>query len=164
MKNETRPILEQGLVAGVLGHIVVAIIFAIMNLAAGRPVLHTPALLGASLYYGLTDPASLEIRAAYVFAYNGTHLLLFMLLGIIGAWLSMIADRGWQLWYLATFFFLFSAFHIVGMVQLLALPVRSAFPDVMLWVAGFCATAVMATYFIAMHPRLRSQLGHWQEQ
>jgi hypothetical protein len=164
MKDDTRRVLEQGLVAGVLGHIVVAVIFAGANVAAGRPLMHTPALLGATLFYGLTDPAALEIRASYVFAYNGTHLLIFTVLGIFGAWLTRIADRGWQLWYLATFFFLFVAFHIFGAVQLLALPVRAAFSDVTLWTAGFVATGVMATYFIATHPRLRSQLLHWQEQ
>ncbi len=164
MKDETRRILEQGLVAGVLGHIVVAVTFAIGNLVVGRPLLHTPALLGASMFYGLTDPSQLEIRAAYVFAYNGTHLLLFLLFGTIGAWLATIADRGWQLWYLATFFFMFVAFHLFGMVQLLAQPVRSAVSDVVLWVAGTLATCVMAAYFIATHPRLSAQLAHWQEQ
>jgi hypothetical protein len=164
MKDDTRRILEQGLVAGVIGHIVVAVTFAIGNLAAGRPLLHTPALLGASMFYGLTDPSQLEIRAAYVFAYNGTHLLLFLLLGTIGAWLATIADRGWQLWYLETFFFMFVAFHLFGMVQLLAQPVRSAVSDVVLWVAGLLATCVMAAYFIATHPRLRAQLAHWEEQ
>lgn len=164
MRDETRRVLEQGLVAGVLGHIVVALVFAMANLAAGRPVLHTPALLGASMFYGLTDPAALEIRAAYVFAYNGTHLLLFIVFGIIGAWLTMIADRGWQLWYFATFFFMFVAFHLIGMVQLLALPVRSGMSEIVLWVAGTLATGAMATYFVATHPRLRAQLAHWQEQ
>lgn len=164
MTEETRRMLGQGLVAGVLGHVVVAVIFAIANLAAGRPMLYTPALLGASLFYGLTDPAQLEIQASYVFAYNGTHLLLFMLLGLAGSWLTMIADRGWQLWYLATFFFMFIAFHIFGMVQLLALPVRSAFSDELLWTAGLVATAAMGAYFVLTHPRLRAQLAHWQEQ
>lgn len=164
MTEETRRVLGQGLVAGVLGHIVVAVIFAVANLAAGRSPLHTPALLGASLFYGLTDPAQLEIRAEYVFAYNGTHLLIFLLLGLAGSWLTMIADRGWQLWYLATFFFMFIAFHIFGMVQLLALPVRSAFSDVLLWAAGLLATGVMGAYFVLTHPRLRAQLAHWQEQ
>lgn len=164
MRIETRRVFEQGLVAGVLGHIVVALVFAFANLVAGRSLLHTPALLGASLFYGLTDPSQLEIRAAYVLAYNGTHLLLFILLGLIGSWLTMIADRGWQLWYLATFFFLFIAFHVFGLIQLLAAPVRLAFPDVMLWVAGLLSTAAMAAYFIATHPRLRAQLAHWQEQ
>jgi len=164
MKDETRQVFEQGLIAGIIGHLVVAVVFAVSNVAVGRPILHTPALLGASLFYGLTDPALLEIRAAYVFAYNGTHLLLFMIFGIIGAWLTMIADRGWQLWYLATFFFLLIAFHLFGMVQLLALPVQSAFSEVVLWAAGLLATAAMAAYFIAMHPRLRAQLAHWEEQ
>jgi hypothetical protein len=164
MTDETRQVLKQGLVAGVIGHIVVAVTFAVANVVEGRSLLHTPALLGASLFYGLTDPAQLDIRAQYVFAYNGTHLLLFMVLGFAGAWLSMIADRGWQLWYLATFFFMLIAFHIFGAVQLLALPVRSGFSDVVLWTAGLLATVAMGTYFVAMHPLLRAQLTRWQEQ
>ena len=164
MKADTQRMLEQGLVAGVLGHLVVATVFAVTNLATGRPLLHTPALLGASLFYGLTDPAQLEILASYVFAYNGTHLLVFVALGIVGSWLTQIADRGWQLWYLAAFFFLFAAFHIFAAVQLLALPVRQALSDITLWTSGFAATGAMAAYFIATHPRLRAQLAHWQEQ
>jgi hypothetical protein len=164
MKSETQQTLEQGMVAGVLGHITVAIIFALANLAGGRPLLYTPALLGASLFYGLTDPAQLDIRADYVFAYNGTHLLVFIALGMIGAWLAALADRGWQLWYLAVFFFLFVAFHVFGFIQLLALPLRESFSDLTLWAAGFAATAVMATYFVATHAPLRAQLKHWQEQ
>ena len=164
MKPATQRILEQGVVAGVLGHITVALVFALANVAAGRPLLYTPALLGASFFYGLTDPTQLEIRAAYVFAYNGTHLIVFLALGIIGSWLAAIADRGWQLWYLAALFFMFVAFHIFGFIQLLALPLRESFSDLMLWVSGLAATAVMATYFIASHPTLRAQLAHWQEQ
>lgn len=164
MRPATQRILEQGVVAGVLGHITVAIVFAAANLAAGRSLLYTPALLGASFFYGLTDPTQLEIRAAYVFAYNGTHLIVFLALGIIGSWLAAIADRGWQLWYLAAFFFMFVAFHIFGFIQLLALPLRESFSDLMLWVSGLAAMAVMATYFIASHPTLRAQLAHWQEQ
>jgi hypothetical protein len=49
-------------------------------------------------------------------------------------------------------------------VQLLALPVRSGFSDVLLWTAGLLATVAMATYFVATHPLLRAQLAHWQEQ
>lgn len=69
-----------------------------------------------------------------------------------------------QLWYLAAFFFMFVAFHIFGFIQLLALPLRESFSDLMLWGSGLAATAVMATYFIATHARLRAQLAHWQEQ
>jgi hypothetical protein len=160
MKEETQRVIEQGLLAGVLGHITVAIIFAIINLASGRPGLYTPALLGGALFYGVSDPAQLEIRAAYVFAYNGTHLLIFLALGLVGSWLTAIADRGWQLWYLALFFFLFVAFHVFGLVQFLVLPVRESLSDVALWIAGFAATAVMAAFFVARHPGLISRLAH----
>ena len=164
MKSETQRILEQGVVAGVLGHVTVAVIFALTNLAGGRSLLYTPALLGASFFYDLTDPAQLEIRAAYVFAYNGTHLLAFLAFGIIGSWLASVADRGWQLWYLAAFFFMFVAFHIFGFIQLVALPLRESFSDLTLWTSGLAATAVMVTYFVAHHAPLRAQLAHWQEQ
>jgi hypothetical protein len=164
MKTETRQILEQGLVAGVLGHLTVAIVFALANLAGGRSLLYTPALLGASFFYGLTDPAQLEIRAAYVFAYNGTHLLVFLAFGMIGAWLAAIADRGWQLWYLSAFFFMFVTFHIFGFIQLAALPLGASFSDATLWGAGLAATLVMAAYFLSRHAPMRAQLAHWQEQ
>lgn len=164
MKSDTQRILEQGVVAGVLGHVTVAIIFALTNLAGGRSLLYTPALLGASFFYGLTDPAQLDIRAAYVFAYNGTHLLVFLALGMIGSWLASVADRGWQLWYVAAFFFMFVAFHVFGFIQLLALPLRESFSDLTLWASGLAAMAVMVTYFVANHAPLRAQLAHWQEQ
>ena len=164
MRQSTQRILEQGLVAGVLGHVTVAIFFAIFNLAVGRPLLYTPALLGGALFYGLKDPSQVQIMAGYVFAYNGTHLLVFLVLGTIGAWLASIADRGWQLWYLGAFFFLFVAFHIFGFIQLLAQPLREAFSDIALWSAGLAATAVMIAYFVGTHPQLRAQLAHWQEQ
>jgi hypothetical protein len=164
MKDETRHVLEQGLVAGVLGHITVALVFAVGNLAAGRSLLYTPAVLGAYLFYGVTDPTQVQIQAGYVMAYNGTHLLVFLAFGLIGSWLAMIADRGWQLWYLAIFFFLFVAFHIFGFVQLTALPLHGAFSDTTLWVAGIAATMVMAAYLIRVHPLMRAQLAHWQEQ
>jgi hypothetical protein len=164
MKPETRRIFEQGLVAGVLGHLTVALVFAISNIIGGRPLLYTPALLGASLFYGVSDPAQVDIRAAYVFAYNGAHLVVFLALGTIGAFLASIADRGWQLWYLGVFFFLFVAFHIFGFIQLMALPLRGSISDVTLWAAGLAATAVMAAYFVATHAPLRAQLAHWQEQ
>ena len=164
MKDETRRVLEQGLVAGVLGHITVALVFAVENLAAGRSLFYTPALLGGYLFYGVTDPAQLQIQAGYVLAYNGTHLLVFLAFGVIGAWLAMIADRGWQLWYLSVFFFLLVAFHIFGFVQLTAQPLRGAFSDATLWIAGTAATAVMAAYLLRVHPLMRAQLAHWQEQ
>ena len=164
MKAETRRIIEQGVVAGVLGHLTVAFLFAVINLASGRPLFYTPALLGAAFFYGLSDPAQLQIQAAYVFAYNGTHLLVFLALGTIGAWLASISDRGWQLWYLAIFFYLFVAFHIFGFIQLLALPLRESFSDLTLWLSGFAAVGVMLTYLLAKHPATRAQLAHWQEQ
>ena len=90
MKEETQQLLAQGLLAGVLGHVTAAVVFAVANAMAGRPLLYTPAVLGASLFYGLTDPSQLEIRAAYVFAYNGTHLLVFIAFGLVAA----AGDRG----------------------------------------------------------------------
>ena len=164
MKDETRKILAQGLVAGLLGHVTVAIVFALTNLAGGRSIFYTPALLGASFFYGLTDPAQLQILPAYVFAYNGTHLIVFIAFGLIGSWLASIADRGWQLWYLAAFFFMFVTFHIFGFIQLAARPLGDAFSDATLWLAGFAATVVMATYFVTQHAPMRAQLAHWQEQ
>ena len=156
MGQNTARLLGQGAVAGVLGYLVVAAIFAIVNLAGGHSAFRTAAELGAALFYGARDPAQVAVTPQYVFAYNGAHLFVFLFFGIAAAWLASLADRGAQLWYVALFLFLFVGFHLVAGVQMLAAPMQRAIPATMVWVAGVAAALAMAGYLVRAHPRLRT--------
>lgn len=155
MKNTWREVLEQGSIAGLIGFATVAVIFAVLNVAQGKSPFYTAALLGASVFYGATDPAQVVVAPPAVIAYNGLHLLVFLVFGIIASALASIADRGWHLWFIALFFFIFISFHLEGFVQGFAFPMRRAIPDVALWSAGIIASLAMGAYILRQHPRMR---------
>ncbi len=164
MNTRTQDTLLQGLAAGFFGFVTTAIVFAVANMIAGRSLLYTPAVLGATMFYGVGDPAEMSTAVApYVFAYNGTHLIVFLIFGLVGSWLVSIAERGAMLWYPALFFFLFVAFHMIGGIQLAAQPVKETVPDAAVWLSGFLAAVVMAYYLLRVHPSVRQQLRGWQE-
>jgi hypothetical protein len=155
MREEQTKVLSQGLVAGLIGYGVVAAVFAVANLLAGRSIFYTAALLGGSLFYGVHDPARITVTAEYVFAYNGAHLLVFLVFGFVSAWLASLSERFTQFWYVGLFFFLFVAFHIVAAMQALAIPVQQAISGWAIWTAGGAAAAAMAAFLLSVHPRIR---------
>lgn len=163
MTDKSKEMLEDGIVAGLIGYATVCIVFAISNLVEGRSIFFTPAVLGASLFYGIDDPSKVEILPQYVFAYNGAHLVVFLLLGIASSWLACISERGAQLWFVAVFIFLVAVFHVVGAAQAVALPMQALMSGPAVWTAGILAAIGMGAYLLWQHPVLRRQMGHWQE-
>jgi hypothetical protein len=148
--------MRQALMAGAIGFAAVAVVFAVGNLVAGRSPFYSAALLGGALFFGVSDPARVSLAPAAILAYSALHLAVFIAFGAIAAALARLADRGWQLWFVALFFFIFVTFHLVAAVQGLAAPMRSVLPDAMVWGAGLAASVLMAAYLIRAHPRLRS--------
>ena len=55
MRPKWRTILREGIIAGVIGFGATIVLFAIANVLSGRPVFHTAALPGDSLFYGIRD-------------------------------------------------------------------------------------------------------------
>lgn len=151
-----RRTIKQGLVAGFIGFATIVMIFAIVNLVTGRSPLYTAALLGSALFLGVEDPSMVSISAGAVLTYSAFHLLVFLLFGIMAAGLATLADRGWQLWFVSLFFFIFFSFHLWAAAQGIAAPMRLELSDVTVWGAGFAASLAMAWYLIVVHPQLRS--------
>ncbi len=148
-------ILTQGAIAGLIGYVTLAALVSLMDLSNGVPALRTAAVLGATIFYGISDPAQIEILPDYVLAYNGAHLLAFLALGVIGAALAVLADRGRQLWYLSAFFYIFVAFHSIGFVQAMSEEMRAALPSTTIWIGGIVAALAMGLYLVRAHPKMR---------
>ncbi|MFI5311980.1 MAG: hypothetical protein ACHQQ3_12145 [Gemmatimonadales bacterium] len=164
MREKTLDMLWQGLFAGFLGFMTIILVFAVANVGAGRSPFYTAAVLGATLFYGVTDLSQMATTIApYVFAYTGLHLMAFLIFGLAGSVLATIAERGAILWYPGIFFFLFVGFHMIGAMQLLAQPIESALSSIAVWVAGMLASGVMAAYLLLVHPDVRRQLTGWYE-
>jgi hypothetical protein len=164
MKPERAQTWWQGLIAGMIGYATTVIVIAVVNLIAGRSPFHTAALLGSSLFYGLTDPASLVIWPGPVLAYNGLHLLVFLGLGALAAWIIHEAERGPHFWYLGAIVMGFVVFHLFGAFLLVTAPIRAALPVWSFVVGGVAALVTMSAYLIRVHPRLRAEFRDFAAQ
>jgi hypothetical protein len=136
MKAKNEELLMQGLVAGLIGYLVVVVFFFILNLIAGKSPFYTAALLGGVIFYGVGDPASVKVWAGPIIAYNGLHLVIFLVLGVVAAWLAELSERGPEFWYISILVFLFIGFHIYGALLLLTEPFREVFPVWQSFLAG----------------------------
>lgn len=151
-----RETVAQGILAGLIGFATVVIVLAIVNLLAGQSPFYTAALLGNALFYGVEDPLLASVSSAPILAYSVLHLIVFILFGILAAALAALADRGWQLWFVALFFFILFSFHLYAAVQGIAIPMRAALSGATIWAAGAAASLMMAWYLIRAHPRIRA--------
>lgn len=164
MDNRVKRTWSQGAIAGLVGYVVVAALVAVFDLASGRGLFHTPGLFGATLFYGLEDPASYQAGPGPVFAFNGLHLVMFLLLGTVAAWLAEFAERGPQFWYIGAVFFMLVILHLLGIALFAAYPVLSEVPAWLLVAAGIGGFFAMTVYLIVMHPELLRGSAAWTEE
>jgi len=142
MKPERAEVLLQGLVAGLIGYLAVAVFFLIFNLIGGQSPLHTAAALGSALFYGLDDPAQLVIEPGPIIAFNGLHLMLSLVAGMIASWLLFETERHHFIWYFVFFVFLAGfvyslvAIGIIGAEIAHVVPWWSVLVANIVWIAG----------------------------
>ena len=103
MKLETKEVLLQGLIAGLIAYASVVLFFLIVNVLAGRSPFYTPAALGSVLFYGVREPGAVLVEPGPVLAYNGLHLALSWIVGTIAAFLVFETERHHAMWYLFVF-------------------------------------------------------------
>ena len=101
---ETSNIYKEGIVAGLLGAVTIAIWFFMLDAIQGRP-LYTPTVLGTALFRaraGLSAPESLPATFELVLWFTWVHVLVFVVLGVAAAVLLRLAERdpnfGFGLW------------------------------------------------------------------
>ena len=150
-------VMFEGLVAGLLAYVVVAIVFAAADLLLGRPLFATPAIIGNLLFFGGRDAAPV-VSAGPVAAANGVHVLLAVVLGLLAALLVEETERHPQFFYVT--FLVVVLFLFASTAVLLGMPsaVAKAAPWAVTLVANAAGLAVAGFYLWRSHPRLRSRL------
>ena len=147
--------------AGLIGAVLVAIVFLIVDLSTGKPF-ETPALLGAAVFKGLRDPQALQVTAGLVAGYTIVHVLAFVAFGILCAVLIAAADREPALvWAFVALFACFEVFFLA----LNATFAQSVMSNLAWWailVGNLLASAGMLAYFFLGHRALGGTLlGAW---
>lgn len=155
-----RPLLREGVIAGVIGALAIAIWFFFVDLVNGRP-LFTPATLGRAMLSIFGPVPAGQSTAVLVLIYTLVHFAAFILVGLIAAMIVSAANREPSI--LLGFVVLFAAIEVgfyafVGLLQQ-ATPLGSlAWYNVM--IGNLLAAAAMGTYLLRAHPVLRDQFAH----
>src|SRR5262249_10059146 len=161
MASGERSVLREGIVAGVIGALVVAVWFLVVDSLRGQP-LETPSFLGRSLFYGPQAASGAGFAPMPVLGYTIIHGLAFVAFGIIAA--AVIAASEHEPALVIAVVILFACFEtfFLGVVSVLGRAVQ----DVLVWweilVANLLAATAMLWYFLLRHRSLpRTLVGSW---
>ena len=137
-----------GVIAGLIGAAIVAIWFLFMDAVIRLP-LYTPTVLGEGLFspeYGLASNAGEQVAVKLTLMYSGVHGLVFMVLGVIAAYLLLLPKRKLHLGIVLIALFAVLELGFVGTAFFVAKPVLHELAWPMVLTGNFLAAAGMACY------------------
>jgi hypothetical protein len=140
--------LFQGLVAGLIGYVIVAGFFVALNLVLGRPATFTAGVLGTALVGGATA------HVGAVIAFNGVHILASMVMGVAAALLIYETELHPRAWF--AFFFVFVAGFVFTSVVagVVAAEMTEAAPWWAVIFSNLLAAGLSVRYLLSRHPWL----------
>lgn len=153
MEKARAQILQEGLWTGLIGYLTVALVMGLIDVVRGHSFFYTAAVLGGALF---GSGGEVAVTPEVVFPYNGVHLLVFLGLGMLLAFLVYEIELHLLIWYFV--FFLALGLFFVSLFVVDALG-RTGGPGVS-WVSVFVANSLAA---VAMGWYLRSRhRGLWR--
>jgi hypothetical protein len=148
---------EEGIVAGVIGAVTVALWFLLVDALAGRP-LYTPTVLGTALFYGgagLDAPEHIAASFEPALMFTWVHVLAFVVIGGIAAQLLRLAEKDPNYGFGILLLFVGFMFGFVVIAMIFADAVLQAVTWPAILGGNVLAAAAMTAYFRRRHPDLR---------
>jgi hypothetical protein len=146
----------EGIIAGLLGAVTVALWFLALDVVAGRP-LHTPTLLGTALFrggQGLASPETVPVSVEMVVLYTWVHALVFCVIGGVAARLLAVAERQPNAGFGILLLFVVLAFGFLVVALIFAEPILQALTWPAILGGNLLAAVAMGVYFWRRHPDL----------
>lgn len=155
VKPDRARVLAEGLVTGLVGYLVVVLFYGFLNLFTGRGFFRTAELLGRGLVGG-GDAA--PGAAGAVYAFNGVHLVAFLVIGLAAAWLVMQTERHPSFFVVALFVALagFFATLVVWVPASARFAAELSLGSIV--AANLLAGVGMGVSLVRSHPRLWSKI------
>lgn len=154
MKPDRARVLSEGLITGIIGYAVVVLFYGVVNVVTGESFFSTAARLGA----GLVGPEAGDSAVGAVLAFNGLHLIVFLLIGLVAAALVMQTERHPSFFVVALFAGIMGLFAVMAAFLSFAARSGTEFPIGSVFVANLLAGAAMGAYLLKAHPRLWSEI------
>jgi hypothetical protein len=146
--------VREGLVTGLLGALVVAAWYFLVDTATGQPF-HTPNVLGKIIFRGDLTPGVRQVVPGVVAGFTVLHLALYTLVGSVLTLLTHSAVRNLALrmgvWIGLVVAVCFSA----GITYMLAVATGERLPLWSVLGGSFLGVAVMGWYLLRRHPGIR---------
>jgi len=152
--SETGLICLDGIIAGLIGAAIVAIWFLFMDTVTRLP-LYTPTVLGEGLLLkeqSLASNAGELVSLKLTVIYSGVHGLVFMVLGVIAAYLLLLPKRKLHLGIVLIALFAVLELGFVGTAFIVAKPVLNELAWPIILTGNFLAAAGMASYLSLRRP------------
>jgi hypothetical protein len=131
--------------------------FLIVDVIA-REAFFTPAMLGGALFLGLRDPSAVAVTFQAVIGYTMVHVLAFVLLGMVLAFLACQIERFPASLFLVAVLFAVFEFGFYIIVATMAQPLLGALAWTNVAIGNAIAALGMGYYIWRAHPRLREGL------
>ena len=154
-------IIQEGLVCGLIGAVLVALWFLGADLIAGRPAFYTPSALGSAVFLGARSAEAVQITLPIVLGFSLLHMAGFIVTGLVAAGIFAVAEDTSEAVLLGGVL-LFVVFEVFS-IGLLAVLMNWLFETLSWWnvlIANLIAALGMGTYLALRHPKLMHDLGH----
>jgi hypothetical protein len=146
-------VVVEGIISGIIGGVIVAAWFLVIDAIAGEPF-HTPAMLGGIIFQAVGISTSGTVTVALILGYTALHFFAFILFGIAAS-ITMAASEHEPLLALGVLvLFLWFELCFVGFVTYLD---QSAVSELGWWkiiVGNVAALAAIIAYYEHGHPRI----------
>ena len=150
-------ILREGFIAGLIGASLVAVWFLVVDLIAGR-AFFTPAMLGDAMFFGVRDPARVQITFPVIVGYTMFHVLAFVLVGLMSAVLAFAVEAFPPTLFIVVVGFCVFEFGFYLLVATLARPLLGALAWWSVAIGNAIAAFGMGYFLWKAHPKLRQAL------
>jgi hypothetical protein len=150
-------VYRQGLVAGLIGAVLVAIWFFVLDIFSGRPF-YTPSVLGTALFRRtaeLDHLQNLPVSFEMVFFYTWVHGMVFCVIGGVAAKLLDLAEQNLNVGFGILLFFVIFEFGFFVVAFIFAEPILQALAWPAVLFGNLLAATGMAFYFWRHHPNLK---------
>ena len=144
---------SEGVDTGLIGGIVVAVWFLLIDAIAGHP-LQTPSLLGQVVLFGDSTPDTGRLVFGAIVLYTAFHFLVFAIIGVGVTALVHLAVRDAVARYALLPVFLAFEVMFYGLLEVLSEGTNELFPFWAVVGANTLAALAMGTYLWRRHPEL----------
>jgi hypothetical protein len=157
-------IIEDGILTGVAGAVVVALWFLILDTARGQ-MFFTPSLIGSVVFLGQTPEQIVSVNGFIVFAYTGLHGVLFLFAGLALAWMFSMFEHNPQFGIILLLLFLMFEAILFSFAAAIFPNLVGALGAVAVASGNLFAAIAMFWFLIRRHPAALAQLKlAWHEE